>query len=94
MNIYNTLSHATDINSAVSALGVLGIQNPLPVNISSVQQLLAGRGGVSGLSGSLSGLFNNSYSYNNVYTSTGNSFEAIPLQRRASSRWPAGCIKA
>jgi hypothetical protein len=84
MNVYNAVSHVTDINSAVSALGMVGVQNPLPVNIGSVQSLLSGRGGVTGMSGSIGSLFNNNSQLNSFYSPTGNGYEATLLQRNVT----------
>lgn len=84
MTIYNAISHVTDLGTAVSALGMLGIQNPLPVNPYSVQSLLSGRGGVTGMSGSIGTLFNSNWAADHVYTPTGSSFEASLIQRGAT----------
>jgi type IV secretion system protein VirB5 len=85
MTIYNAISHVTDLGTAVSALDMLGIQNPLPVNPYSVQSLLSGRSGITGMSGSIGTLFNSNWTANHVYTPTGSSFEANLIQRGATS---------
>jgi type IV secretion system protein VirB5 len=85
MTIYNAISHVTDLGTAVSALDMLGIQNPLPVNPYSVQSLLSGRSGITGMSGSIGTLFNSNWAANHVYTPTGSSFEANLIQRGATS---------
>jgi len=85
MTIYNAISHVTDLGTAVSALDMLGIQNPLPVNPYSVQSLLSGRSGITGMSGSIGMLFNSNWAANHVYTPTGSSFEANLIQRGATS---------
>ena len=85
MAVYNSLSHVTDLASAVGVLQTLGIQNPLPVNIGSVQGLLAGTGSPQGMLGSIGSLFNTNFDANHVYTPTGDSFEATLLQRNATA---------
>jgi type IV secretion system protein VirB5 len=85
MSIYNAVSHVTDLGSAVSALGMLGIQNPLPVNPYAVQSLLNGRGSVEGMAGSIGSLFNSNWETAHVYTPTGTSYEASLVQRGATS---------
>jgi type IV secretion system protein VirB5 len=87
VNTYQTFTHITDLGSAVSALQSVGIQNPLPVNPSAVQNLLSGSGtgGLTGISSSLSGLFNQSWNTNHVYTPTGSSWEAQQVQQNANS---------
>ena len=84
MAVYNSLSHVTDLASAVGVLQTLGIQNPLPVNVGSVQALLAGTGSPQGMLGSIGSLFNTNFNANHVYTPTGDSFEATLLQRNAT----------
>jgi type IV secretion system protein VirB5 len=75
----------TDLASAVSALGVLGIQNPLPVNVYAVQGLLQGTGGVQGMFNQIPGLFNTNFANSHVYTPTGTSFESTTLIPRAAT---------
>ena len=65
-------------------LQTLGVQNPLPVNVGSVQALLAGTGSPQGMLGSIGSLFNTNFNANHVYTPTGDSFEATLLQRNAT----------
>jgi type IV secretion system protein VirB5 len=85
MSIYNAVAHVTDLGSAVSALGMLGIQNPLPVNPYAVQSLLNGRGSVAGMAGAIGSLFNSNWETAHVYTPTGTSYEASLVQRGATS---------
>ena len=84
MAVYNSLSHVTDMASAVGVLQTLGIQNPLPVNVGSVQALLAGTASPQGMLGRIGSLFNTNFDANHVYTPTGDSFEATLLQRNAT----------
>ena len=85
MTIYNAITHVTDLGSAVSALDMPGIQNPLPVNPSAVQSLLGGQGSIAGMSGSISTLFNSTWTAEHIYTPTGPSLEATLIQRGATS---------
>ena len=84
MAVYNSLSHVTDLANAVGVLQTLGIHNPLPVNISSVQSLLAGTGSTQGMLGNIGALFTTNVNANHVYAPTGDSFEAALLQRNAT----------
>ena len=85
MSVYNAISHVTDLGSAVSALGLLGIQNPLPVNPYAVQNLLSGRGSITGMSASIGSLFNSNFSSSHVYTPNGSSYQEGLLSRNATS---------
>lgn len=64
---YQALAHVTDLGSAVGALGQMGIRNPLPMSPSSVQGLLNGSGGISGMSSNLGSMFSGTLSGNQVY---------------------------
>jgi type IV secretion system protein VirB5 len=83
--VYGVLSHPNGLGSVVSAMNMLGIQNPLPVNAWSVQQLMSGQGGVSGNLGALSGLFNTNFNANHVYSSNDGSFLSGILGSNANS---------
>lgn len=72
-------TNVRDLGSAMSALGMVGIQNPLPVNPWAVQGLISGTGGVSGLGSSLSGLFTGSLAGSQVYTPPGSDFRALQI---------------
>ena len=86
-SIYNSLSHVTDLGSAVGALGVLGINNPLPVNPWAVQSLLSGNNaGLSGIGASISGLANRSWGANHYYTPTDGSLASQLLVERANGQ--------
>ena len=85
MTVCNAISHVTDLGSAVSALGMLGIQNPLPVNPYAVESLINGSGSVAGMSGSIGSLFNTNFGANHVYTPTGSAYEATLMQNNATS---------
>lgn len=64
---YQAITRVTDLGSAVSALHMMGIQNPLPVNPYAAQRLLNGSGGAGGMLGSLSGLYTGTIGGNTVY---------------------------
>ena len=86
VNTYNTFTHITNLAGAVGALAQLGIQNPLPVNPWAVQQLFSGGSinGISGISPSINGLYNQNWSANHVYTPTGNTWYSQQLQINAN----------
>lgn len=64
---YYAISHVTDLSSAVGALGMIGIRNPLPINPYALQSLLNGTGGVSGGARSLGALYTGARTANRVY---------------------------
>ena len=64
---YQALTRVTDLGSAVSALNMMGIRNPLPINPYAAQSLLNGTGGASGMLNSLSGLYTGTHTGNTVY---------------------------
>lgn len=78
---YYALSHVTDLGSAVGALGVVGIRNPLPINPYAVQNLMNGNGGVMGMSSSLGGLFSGTSMANRVYAPAGDTWLGQELGR-------------
>ncbi len=65
---YYAISHVTDLSSAVGALGVVGIRNPLPINPYALQSLLNGTGGVRGGASSLGSLYTGAQTANRVYS--------------------------
>lgn len=81
---YNAITGVRDLGTAVNALGVVGIRNPLPVNPYAVQSLLQGTGGVSGMTGNLSNLFNGLVGQNRVYEPQGQSWVEQELNRHGS----------
>jgi len=86
VNTYNTFTHLTNLAGAVAALGQLGIQNPLPVNPWAVQQLFSGGSinGIGGISASVTGLYNQNWNANHVYTPTGNTWYSQQLQNNSN----------
>lgn len=81
---YDAVTGVRDLGSAVQAMGVLGIRNPLPVNPYAVQGLLNGTGGVSGMTSNLSGLFTGTLGQNRVYESQGGSWIEQEINRNGS----------
>jgi type IV secretion system VirB5/TraC/TraE/TrbJ family protein len=87
VTIGNAVSHVTDIGGAVSALGLVGIQNPLPVNPWAVQSLLAGTNtGLAGIGGTIGGLVNRSWDANHFYTPVDGSLASQLLIERANGQ--------
>ncbi|TCZ54560.1 type IV secretion system protein, partial [Roseicella aquatilis] len=64
---YQAITRVTDLGSAVSALNLLGIRNPLPINPYAAQSLLNGTGGAGGMLNSLAGLYTGTLGGNTVY---------------------------
>lgn len=81
---YDAVTGVRDLGSAVQAMGVLGIRNPLPINPYAVQGLLNGTGGVSGMTSNLGGLFTGTLSQNRVYESQGGSWIEQEINRNGS----------
>lgn len=65
--MYHAVTNIHDLGSLVGALGVVGIQNPLPVNPYALQSILNGTGGFGGMASSASGLYTGAMSRNMVY---------------------------
>jgi hypothetical protein len=76
LGLYNSLTHAPNIGAGLeTALGALGIQDALPVNPWAVQQLISGNNtSFAGIGGAVSGLVNQSWTSNHIYTPTTGSF--------------------
>lgn len=83
--VWEAATRITDLGSAVSALGAVGIQNPLPVNPYALQSLLNGTGGIQGSLASLGGLVSSTATTNQVYRVQGGNFAQDEMIRRASS---------
>ena len=54
---YQAFTNIRDLGSAVGALQMVGISNPLPVNPYAVQSLMNGSGGTQGMIGQIGNLF-------------------------------------
>lgn len=81
---YYSLAHVTDLGSAVNALGMMGIRNPLPVNPYAVQGLMNGTGGVGGMSASIGSMFTGTYAGNQVYRADPTTWLGEELNRNGS----------
>lgn len=64
---YAAITRITDLGSAVGALSMVGVRNPLPVNPSIIQSLLSGQGGAGGTLSNISGLLSGLRGQNSVY---------------------------
>ena len=54
----DAFTNIRDLGSAVSAFGMVGVQNPVPeLNVYALQGLLSGTGGAQGMVGNLGGLY-------------------------------------
>lgn len=85
MATYQAITGVRDMGSAMAALNMVGIQNPMPVNPYAVQNLISGTGGISGMSSALSGLYTGNASANHVYTPSGGDWRAQDLMTNANS---------
>ncbi len=79
---HNAITGVRDLGSAVYAMEVAGIQNPLPVEAFAVQDMLLGRGSVSGNVGRL---FDAGLSSNRVSDSSDGTFRGDELAANARS---------
>ena len=78
---YEAFTHVTDLGSAVGALGMAGIRNPLPINPYAVQGLMNGTGGVGGMSGNIGSLFSGTLAGNQVYAAKNDTWIGQELNR-------------
>lgn len=85
MATYQAITGVRDLGSAMAALNMVGIQNPMPVNPYAVQNLISGTGGISGMSSALSGLYTGNALANHVYTPSGGDWRAQDLMTNANS---------
>jgi hypothetical protein len=85
--IYGAVSHITDIGGIMSVLGMAGIQDPLPINVYSLEGILRGGGtqGLNGLAGNFSSLFNSNWSNNSLFTPSNKSLASTALNERLSA---------
>ncbi len=85
MATYQAITGVRDLGSAMAALNMVGIQNPMPINPYAVQNLISGSGSMSGISSALSGLYTGNASANHVYTPSGGDWRAQDLMTNANS---------
>jgi len=83
--MYYAVNHLTSINGIFSALNMLGIQNPLPINPQSAISLANGTGSISGMRYSIPGLFNHNYAANRLYEPTGPGYIVTEMRERATA---------
>ncbi|SDE31057.1 type IV secretion system protein [Belnapia rosea] len=76
-NLYNSLSHTTDIAGLANVLRSAGLRLPLPIDSAAFANLLSGRGS----SGDLVGLLRQFSDRNRVYDQPGSDFAATELRR-------------
>ena len=81
---YTALAHVTDLGSAVNALGMIGIRNPLPISPYAVQGLLNGSGGVAGMSANINTMFAGTTAANQVYRSDPTTWLGEELNRNGN----------
>lgn len=84
MAAYQAITGVRDMGSAMAALNMVGVQNPMPINPYAVQNLISGNGGISGMSSALSGLYTGNASANHVYTPSGGDWRAQDLMTNAN----------
>lgn len=65
--VYWAMTNIRDLGTAVQALQMVGISNPLPVDPYALQALMGGYGGPQGMLGSIATLFNTNSSNLTVY---------------------------
>ena len=80
---YQTFTHISSVGGAMSALGMLGIHNPLPINVGAAQALMSGRGGAGGMAASLQGLVVGNASANQSFHVPGASWVAQEINQTA-----------
>lgn len=85
MSAYQAITNVRDMGSAMAALNMVGIQNPMPINPYAVQNLISGTGGMAGIPSALSGLYTGNASANHVYTPSGSDWRAQDLMTNANS---------
>lgn len=80
---YAAITGVRDLGSAMAALNLLGIQNPLPVDPRTVQSLISGSRDPAGMASALSGLLGTAVNSNRVYAPTGNDFRSQEMAAAA-----------
>ena len=80
--IYRAATGVRDLGSAIYALNLAGVQNPLPVDAYAVQNMIAGRGGAGG---TLSGLYDTLMGLNRVADPAGDTFRGQEMAANAGS---------
>lgn len=83
--MYRAVTNIHDLGSAFGALSAVGVQNPLPINPYSMQNLLNGSGGAQGMIGSLSSLYTGTTAGNQVYVPTLRSWVGQQITKQAQA---------
>jgi hypothetical protein len=65
---YQAVTGVRSIGGALSAMSMLGIQNPLPIDPYALQNIISGAGGPTGMVASLAALYTGNRAVNTVYT--------------------------
>jgi hypothetical protein len=65
---YQAVTGVRSMGGALSAMSMLGIQNPLPIDPYALQNIISGAGGPSGMVASLGALYTGNRALNTVYT--------------------------
>lgn len=84
-SMFYAVNHITSIGGAMSALSMLGIRNPLPLDPGMVIGLANGTGSISGFAHSVPSLFRSTYDNNHIYDATGPAYQATLLRERATA---------
>lgn len=92
---YDAITGVRDLGTAVYAMSVLGISNPLPVNPYALQGLMNGSGGASGMIASLGSLYNGNQTNLAVYDCTSGTVvcDLQGMYRRASAGTQAASMQ-
>jgi len=88
LNTYRSFTGVRDLGSAMSALNLLGVQNPFPVDAYALQGILNGQGGSTGMLANLQGLYTGTYASNQVFLPSSPNW--VDQQRIAMARGMAG----
>lgn len=92
---YDAITGVRDLGSAVYAMSVLGISNPLPVNPYALQGLMNGSGGANGMLYSVGSLYNGNQNSLAIYDCTSGTVvcDLQGLYRRASAGTQAASMQ-
>jgi hypothetical protein len=82
---FQALQGGRDIGSALTAMNMLGIQNPLPIDPFALQNIINGSGGPSGMLASLGMLYTGNRGVNTIYNPYGSDFAAQQLTLSGNS---------
>jgi len=83
MAAYRAVTGVRDMGSAMSALNLLGVQNPLPLDPYAIQNIISGS--PAGIPAALSGLYTGNRSANRIYTPPDGDWQAQQMNTSANS---------